>query len=122
MWSHAESLAASGLRPRAFVLFTSALNDVINAHSARVVLGAHYRIPGFVWWALIFASGTAMVAVGFQFGIGVGKRILVANLVLAMTFALVMLLVFDLDRAGEGLIAVPQQPMIDLYQNMSTAD
>lgn len=122
MWSHAESLSASGLRPRASVLFTSALNEVITSHNTRVVLGAHYRMPGFVWWALIFASATAMVAVGFQFGIGVGQRILVANVALAMTFALVMLLVFDLDRAGEGLIAVNQQPMIDLYQSMSTAD
>ena len=34
-------------------------------------------------------------------------------------FALVMLLAFDLDRAGEGLISVNQQPMIDLYQSMS---
>jgi len=36
----------------------------------------------------------------------------------AVTFALVMVLAFDLDRAGEGLIAVSQQPMIDLYKNM----
>jgi hypothetical protein len=28
-------------------------------------------------------------------------------------------LAFDLDRAGEGMIAVNQQPMIDLYQSMS---
>jgi len=42
-----------------------------------------------------------------------------ANLALAVTFALVMLLVFDLDRAGEGFITVNQQPMIDLYQAMS---
>jgi len=31
-----------------------------------------------------------------------------------------MLLVFDLDRAGEGLITVNQQPMFDLYQSMTT--
>jgi hypothetical protein len=36
-----------------------------------------------------------------------------------MTFALVMLLAFDLDRMGEGLVAVNQQPMIDLYESIN---
>jgi len=119
MWSHEKALAESDGHTRIHILFASTLNDVFNLHTKRVVLGAHYRIPGFVWLALLFASGVAMVAAGFQFGIGGGRRILTANLALAMTFALVMLLAFDLDRAGEGLVAVNQQPMIDLYQSMS---
>jgi len=119
MWSHEKALAESDGHTRVHILFASTLNDVFNLHTKRVVLGAYYRIPGFVWLALLFASGVAMVAVGFQFGIGGGRRILTANLALAMTFALVMLLAFDLDRAGEGLVAVNQQPMIDLYQSMS---
>ena len=49
---------------------------------------------------------------------GGNRRIHTANLALAVTFALVMVLAFDLDRAGEGLVAVNQQPMIDLYKNM----
>ena len=47
-----------------------------------------------------------------------GKSTTCANLALAITFALVMVLAFDLDRPGEGLVAVNQQPMIDLYQSM----
>ena len=118
MWSHVEALAAENNDGTAYEPFASALNEVFNLHTKRVVLGAYYRIPGFMWLALILASGVAMFAVGFQFGIG-GRRIYTANLSLALTFALVMLLAFDLDRAGEGLISVNQQPMIDLYQNMS---
>jgi hypothetical protein len=83
-----------------------------------VVLGAYYRIPSAMWLALIFASGVAMFAVGFQFGVGGTRRIHTANLSLSVTFAVVMVLAFDLDRAGEGLMAVNQQPMIDLYQSM----
>ena len=86
---------------------------------SRVVLGAHYRIPGFLWLALVVASGVAMVAVGFQFGVVGSRRINTANIALATTFALILLVAFDLDRAGEGLIHVNQQPMIDLYQSMS---
>ena len=119
MWSHVEDMVAADGNTRLHAFFASALNDVFNLHTKRVVLGAHYRIPGFLWWALIFASCVAMVAVGFQFGIGGKRRILTANLALAITFALVMVLAFDLDRAGEGLISVNQQPMIDLYQSMN---
>lgn len=93
--------------------------DVFNLHTKRVVLGAHYRIPGFLWIALVFAASVAMVAVGFQFGIVGSQRINTANIALAKTFSLIMLLAFDLYRAGEGLIHVNQQPMIDLYQSMS---
>ena len=88
-------------------------------HTKRVALGAYYRIPGFLWWAITFASAVAMVAVGFQFGITSGRRVLPVRLALALTFALVMVLALDLDRAGDGLIAVNQKPMIDLYQSMS---
>jgi len=120
MWSHVEDLAEADGDTKIYVFFASTLNDVFNLHTKRVVLGAHYRIPDFVWWALIFASSVAMVAVGFQFGVEGGRRIHTANFSLAITFALVMLLAFDLDRAGEGLVAVNQQPMIDLFRTLST--
>lgn len=118
MWSHVEFLAEEKDDSQVHVMFVRALNDVFNMHTKRVVLGAYYRIPTAMWLALIFASGVAMFAVGFQFGIGGNRRIHTANFALAITFAMVMVLAFDLDRAGEGLIAVNQQPMIELYQSM----
>lgn len=118
MWSHVETLAEQEGETRVNVLFVRALNDVFNLHTKRVVLGAYYRIPSAMWLALIVASGVAMFAVGFQFGIGGNRRIHTANMALAVTFALVMVLAFDLDRAGEGLVSVNQQPMIDLYLSM----
>jgi hypothetical protein len=71
-----------------------------------------------MWLALIIASSVAMFAVGFQFGIGGRRRVHTANFALAITFAMVMVLAFDLDRAGEGLVSVNQQPMIELYKSM----
>ena len=119
MWSHVEALADSDSDKRIQLLFASSLNDVFNLHTKRVVLGAYYQIPVFIWIALLFASTVAMFAVGYQFGASGGRRIPVANLALSLTFALVMLLAIDLDRTGEGLVAVNQQPMVDLYRNMS---
>lgn len=119
LWSHAETLTGENNHSPIYALFISSLNDVFDLHTQRIVLGAHYRIPGFVWWALILASSVAMLTVGFQFGVGGRRRSLTVNISLAITFALVMLLIIDLDRAGEGLITVNQQPMIDLFQNIS---
>ena len=119
MWSHVQAMTEAGGDTKIHIMFASALNDVFNLHTKRVVLGAYYRIPFFLWLALIVASGMAMVAVGFQFGIVGSRRINTASIAIATTFALIMLLAFDLDRAGEGLITVNQQPMIDLYQSMS---
>ncbi len=118
MWSRVEAMIEDGGgTPESFA---AALNEMFNLHTRRVVLGAYYRIPGFMWWAIIFASAVAMVAVGFQFGVAGGRRVPAAKLALALTFALVMMLAFDLDRAREGLVSVNQKPMIDLYQSMST--
>ena len=119
LWSHVESLTKTESDGRIQVLFASALNNVFNLHTKRVVLGAYYQIPIFVWIALLFASTVAMFAVGYQFGTSGGRRIPVANLALSLTFALVMLLAIDLDRTGEGLVAVNQQPMLNLYQRMN---
>lgn len=119
MWSHVHAMTEVDGGTKLQIMFASALNDVFSMHTKRVVLGAQYRIPGFLWIALVIASGVAMVAVGFQFGIVGSRRINTANIALATTFALILLVAFDLDRAGEGLIRVNQQPMIDLYQSMS---
>ena len=58
MWSHVEIMAEGEVHTRVHLLFASALNDVFNLHTKRVVLGAYYRIPAFLWWALIFASNS----------------------------------------------------------------
>ena len=96
MWSHVESLAETASDSRIEMQFASALTEVFNLHTKRVVLGAYYQIPVFVWIALLLASTVAMFAVGFQFGASGGRRIVAANLALSLTFALVMLLAIPL--------------------------
>lgn len=118
LWSHARALATADRSSEIYALFTDALNTVFDLHTKRIVLGAEYRIPRFVWWSLWLVSALSMVAVGFQFGIG-GHRSVTSSLALAMTFALVILLIFDLDRPGRGLIEVNQRPMLELYQSLS---
>ena len=122
LWLHVEEISASDGGSQAHELLASALNDVFELHIKRFGLGAYYSLPDFIWWVLVTASSIAMIAVGFRFGASYGRRVLVANLSLALTFALIMLLAFDLDRAGGGFVTVDEQPMIDLYRGLHTLD
>ena len=116
IWSHAEELAALSQND-VYAQFCDGLTDLFSLQTRRVAFGAQFRIPPFVWVVVILASCVAMAMVGFQFGLS-GRRSLPAQLALALTFALVMQLIFDLDRPGKGMIGVNQQPMIDLYQTL----
>ncbi len=118
LWTHAEALAAKDSSD-IIALYSEGLTEVFSLQTRRIAFGAHFRIPPFVWVVVIMASCISMFVVGFQFGIS-GKRSFPAQLALALTFALVMQLIFDLDRPGKGVIQVNQQPMIDLYRGLGT--
>jgi hypothetical protein len=117
LWAHAEALARADRSSEIYALFTSSLNDVFQVHNKRVILGAQYRIPFLVWAVLVIVTMVSMFGVGFQFGLA-GNRSLIANVVLALTFALVMMIIFDLDQSGRGVIKVSQQPMYELRDRM----
>lgn len=121
LWSHAEALAKVDRSSEIYALFTSSLNEVIQIHTKRVIIGSQHRIPLLVWIVLIIVTIITMFGVGFQFGLA-GNRSLIANLMLAFTFALVMTLIFDLEQPGKGLIDVSQRPMYDLHDRLRTQE
>jgi hypothetical protein len=56
-------------------------------------------------------------SIGYSNGLS-GARGTPAVLSVALTFAIVLWLVIDLDRPQEGLLQISQQPMIKLRQSM----
>jgi hypothetical protein len=121
LWSHAEALAKEDRSSEIYALFASSLNEVFEIHNKRVILGALHRIPLLVWMVLMIVTIISTFGVGFQFGLA-GNRSVIANLLLALTFALVMTLIFDLEQPGKGLIDVSQQPMHDLHERLRTQE
>ena len=117
LWSHAVALANQDRSSETYALFTSSLNEVIQIHTKRVIIGALHRIPVPVWVVLIIVTVISTFGVGFQFGLA-GNRSLIANAMLALTFAILMTLIFDLEQPGKGLIDVNQQPMHDLNERL----
>lgn len=121
LWSHAVALAKEDRSSEIYAMYTSSLNEVISVHNKRVIIGAQHRIPFLVWLVLMIVTTMTMLGVGFQFGLA-GNRSHIANLMLALTFALVMTLIFDLEQPGKGLIDVSQKPMSDLYERLRTQE
>lgn len=116
LWNIAvEAVRADG--GPASLSYATALNDVIDLHTSRVVVALKYHIHQTVWLILITVSVLSMFAMGFQFGYGGGKRVMLC-LVLALTFSLVLMMIEDLDRPLEGTIIVDNQPLAELLKSM----
>lgn len=117
LWSQAVA-AAEGDRSPITGLFIQSLNEVIDLHAKRVMVGLRSRVPGAIWIALYLLAILAMAAMGYQEGLA-GTRRSLAGFALVLAFSLVLILIVDLDRPGEGMLRVSQQSMIDLQKSMS---
>jgi len=117
LWQDVEKLSATQPVTVLQSLFIQSLNDVIDLHTKRVTVGLQYRIPGTIWFGLYTISAFAMVAVGYQSGLTKRRQYLV-DIVLALAFSSVILLIADLNRESEGTIQVNQQPLLSLQQKL----
>jgi hypothetical protein len=119
LWAQATSLVETD--PNSFIvgLFIQSLNDTIDLHAKRVTVGLGRRIPVTIWIVLFIMTALSLAAMGYHAGLS-GTRRSLAILPIALSFALVILLIVDLDRPGKGLIGVSQQAMIDLQKSMNT--
>jgi hypothetical protein len=101
-------------------LFVQSLNEMIDLHAKRILVGLRSRIPISIWAGLFSLAILGLASVGYQAGLSATRRSpAMAGLVLA--FAGVLYLIADLDRGTEGILRVSQQAMIDLQRSMHTA-
>jgi hypothetical protein len=121
LWPRAAAVAKQDDRSIVTGLFIQSLNDVIDLHSKRVLVGLRSRIPGTIWLALYCFAVIALAAIGYHEGLS-GSRRSLAVLAIALTFSGVMLLIADLDRPQEGTLRVSQQSMIDLKNSLNTSN
>ena len=119
LWS--EAVAAAEKQPTPITAsFIQALNEMIDLHSKRVLIGTRNRIPMSIWVMLFSLAMLGMAAIGYQSGLAATRRS-PAMLGMVLAFAGVLLLIVDLDRGHEGLLTVSQQSMIDLQKSMQAA-
>ena len=98
-------------------LYIESLNEVDAVHASRVAVGYQARVPIGIWLALYGLTITAMMSIGYHTGIVASRRSM-STLILATSFALVIVVIATLDRPG-GFIKVSQQPLINLQRSIS---
>lgn len=117
LWSMGTAAADRDTHSIMTGLFLQSLNDVIDLHAKRVLVGLRSRLPFAVWIALFTLAAVGMLSVGYQAGLS-GTRRTPAELFLAFAFAAVLYLIVDLDRGHSGLLKVSQEAMIDLQKTL----
>jgi hypothetical protein len=116
LWSQATSAAEKSPNPIT-ALFVESLNNVIDMHAKRLLVGIHSRIPMVIWIGIFGLSLLGVTAVGYQAGLTTTRRS-PAMLALVLAFGVVLILIADLDRGQEGLLRISQQPLLDLQKSM----
>jgi hypothetical protein len=119
LWAQA-SAAAKGQSSIMTGLFIQSLNNVIDLHAKRVLVGIRSRLPVVIWAGLFGLAMLGMSAVGYQAALSATRRS-PAMLGLVLAFAVVLFLIADLDRGQEGLLQVNQHALIDLQKTMQPA-
>jgi hypothetical protein len=119
LWQHATTLGIESPNSEQASLFVESLNESIDNYANRL-LAVRTRVSALVWVVLYTLSFLGMFAMGYHVAL-TGTTRSPAIVLVAVSFAIVICLVADLDRPHEGRMRLSQQPMIDL-QTMMQAD
>ncbi len=98
-------------------LFVASLNEVIDLHAVRVMAGLQSRVPAVIWIVLYVLALLAIEMIGYYAGLANSRRS-IAAIALIIGFSMVLYLIADLDRPGQGMLRVSQQSMIALRRSM----
>jgi hypothetical protein len=96
--------------------FINALEELTKVQERRLI-SMHYYVPNAV---LLMLLGVAMVAIGFT-GYQAGltpSHLHGGTLIMAVTIAVVIVLVVDLDQPARGFIRVPTQALVDVAKDI----
>ena len=117
LWKYAEVLAEQDRGSEVYALYTTSVNDMVDAFNQRIAVGLQYRIPSAVLFVLFIISFISMFVLGYQFGIS-GRGSLRLIILLSLIFAIVMFLILALDQPDKGLATINQKPMFTLQQQL----
>jgi hypothetical protein len=117
LWREAGAAAEKDRNSIITGVYVQSLNNLIDLHAKRILVGIRSRIPLVIWVCLFGLAMLSMTSVGYQCGLSATRRSpAMPGLVLA--FAVVLSLIADLDRGQEGLLQVSQQAMLDVQRSM----
>jgi len=117
LWAEAVFATAQDPKSVSAGLFAQSLNDVIDFNEKRRIANRNH-VPEV---AFLLLFGLSAVAIGFMgYGAGLaGTRQRIPNAIIAVSVALVIMLIADMDRPRRGLITVDQQALTDVKNSFA---
>ena len=117
LWEPAAALAEGHSGSVVLGLYLQSLNQMIDLHTTRLNESLFVRIPAMLWIVIGAITALSMGEMGYQTGLGSRRRPR-SMPAFALAFALVILLIADLDRPQGGWFRVSQEAMVDLRASM----
>lgn len=117
LWKDAVAVGNANPTSEMASLYIDSLNNLIDLHSVRILVGIRSRIPLVMWAGLFVMSFMGMASVGYQSGLAETRRSPVI-IALIIAFTIVLTLIADLDRGREGTLRVGQQALVDVLMMM----
>jgi len=111
LWDIAVSNGHRDMNSAVAALYVASVNQMIDLHALRVVIGLEARVPAGIWMALYALIVLGMIGVGYQIAIAESTGRFRAPLILALSFSVVIALIASLDRPMSGFMTVSQQPL-----------
>ena len=118
LWAQVASVGDKARDVATVALFVDSANRVISLNAERVMLRERSRIPRAMDAVLILLTILSFAGMGYHGGVAGTVRSPVMVIV-AVSFSLVVMLIADLNRPGQGWINVDQDAMIDLRNSLN---
>jgi len=117
LWGEAVFAAAQDTKSVPVGLFVQSVNDVIDLNEKRRVATRNH-VPEVTFLLLYAMAGVAVGFTGYAAGLA-GTRQHVPNAIMALSIAVVIMLITDMDRPARGLITINQGALTRLQDSFA---
>jgi len=117
IWNIAVNNANNNLNTDVGALYIESLNELINIHYTRVIVSLYSRVPMGIWLILLTMISLGMIIVGYMSAIAGSKRSW-GFVILAFSFALVVGMVYTMDKLYSPFTPISQFAMEQLLEFM----
>ncbi|MFC5270355.1 hypothetical protein [Adhaeribacter terreus] len=117
IWRQTASLKNEDMDSELRTYFCASVNDLMEVARERKTVSLVFNIPSMLWTSLLFLTAVSMFAIGYQTG-NYGKRRILDLPLLATGFALVVVLIADMDSSRTNGLRVSLQPLKDVQKMM----
>jgi hypothetical protein len=120
LWPITEHIAKSNTPGPIEALLVAAINEVLDAHTARAAGGVD-RLPSGILLMILLISAAALAVAAFSSGLH-GRFSRWRMTALALAIAIVLSIILDFDYPTQGFIRVTQQPLQSAIAAMDEAN